>query len=200
MLLFSTILDINDSLTPDNFVKLVIEWNQGSPHPENIIPNIKWNGEKSITYGTDKLWLAIEEYQKENIIAVRYEKIEDDGVIWDTDYVMNFNEMRLAIRLDRSYLESALNMNPNFSTPFFIKLLIEHNYIKKDNSIPVLDMSIVIDNDNIKLLVDVINGNINHRMPIVYVSKTYHGENPVDINLLARRLKGVAHILVQKGG
>lgn len=30
MLLFSTILDINDSLTKDKFIELVIKWNQGS--------------------------------------------------------------------------------------------------------------------------------------------------------------------------
>ncbi|EMC57613.1 hypothetical protein SMU109_06101 [Streptococcus mutans OMZ175] len=40
MLLFSTILDINKSMTKDKFIELVINWNQGSPHEDNIIPNI----------------------------------------------------------------------------------------------------------------------------------------------------------------
>ena len=47
MLLFSTILDIKDSLTKDEFIKLVIEWNQGSPHASNVIPGIVWNGHYS---------------------------------------------------------------------------------------------------------------------------------------------------------
>ena len=40
MLLFSTLLDINDTLTKDAFIKLVIEWNQGSPHANNVISGI----------------------------------------------------------------------------------------------------------------------------------------------------------------
>ena len=37
MLLFSTLLEINDTMTKDSFIQLVLEWNQGSPHEENII-------------------------------------------------------------------------------------------------------------------------------------------------------------------
>lgn len=50
MLLFSTLLEINESMTKDAFIKLVIEWNQGSPHKENVIADIKWNGERNIRY------------------------------------------------------------------------------------------------------------------------------------------------------
>ena len=109
MLLFSTILDINSTLTKDDFIRLVIKWNQGSPHTKNIIPDIVWNGERNIRFGEDGRWLAIEEYRNQDIIAVRYEKREDDGTIWDTDYVMNFSSMKLAVRLDRSYTADALD-------------------------------------------------------------------------------------------
>lgn len=77
-------------------------------------------------YGTENLWLAIEEYRNKNTVAIRYEKIESDGVVWDTDYVMNFDDMKMSIRLDRSFLEEALTMDAAFSTPHFITLLIEH--------------------------------------------------------------------------
>ena len=76
-------------------------------------------------YGNEKLWIDIEEYRNKNIIAVRFEKIEEDGAVWDTDYVMNFQDMKMSIRLDRSYLEEALTIDPKFSTPHFITLLIE---------------------------------------------------------------------------
>ena len=55
MLLFSALLEINDSMSKDAFVKLVIEWNQGSPHHENRIPGIQWNGKYNIRYGSDTL-------------------------------------------------------------------------------------------------------------------------------------------------
>ena len=58
-------------MTKDSFIELVLEWNQGSPHENNIIKNIEWRGERNVRYGNDNLWLAIEEHSNQNIIAVR---------------------------------------------------------------------------------------------------------------------------------
>ena len=138
MLLFSTVLAINDTLTHDKFIELVIEWNQKSLHTENIIPNLVWSGERNIRFGDDGLWMDIQEYRNENIIAVRCEKIVEDGVIWDTDYVMNFDEMKMSIQLDRSFTEDALVISEQFSTPHFITMLIENGYLADDGVLPVL--------------------------------------------------------------
>ena len=134
-------------MSKDDFIRLAIEWNQGSPHKENVIPGLVWNGERNIRYGDDSLWLAIEEYRNQNTIAIRYEKTETDGVVWDTDYVMNFNDMKMSVRLDRSYLESALTVESGFSTPHFISLLVEKGYIKDDNNLPVSNRPVIIDKD-----------------------------------------------------
>ena len=198
MLLFSTVLDVEKSLTKEDFIKLVLEWNQGSPHESNVIKGINWNGERNIRYGNKKLWIDIEEYRNKNIIAVRFEKVEEDGAVWDTDYVMNFQDMKMSIRLDRSYLEEALMIDSKFSTPHFITLLIERGYLKKDGLLDVLRKPVFIDYDNIQILSDIITGETTYRLPIVYISKTYYDENPVNVNLLAGKLKGVAHVLVQE--
>ncbi len=120
-------------------------------------------------------------------------------MVWDTDYVMNFNDMRMSIQLDRSYLEEPLAVDPTFSTPHFITLLIEHGYLKDDGILPMLRKPIFIKADNVDLLTDVINGTSRYRLPVVYISKTYYGEDPVDIWKLSGRLKGVAHVLVEEG-
>lgn len=198
MLLFSTLLDINKTMTKDAFIKLVLEWNQGSPHENNIIQGIDWNGEKNIRYGDSNLWMDIEEYRNQNIIAVRYEKREEDGAVWDTDYVMNFNSMKLAVRLDRSFMAEALTVDPKFSTPHFITLLIEKGYIKKDRNLSVLKIPTMINDSNIEMLADIINGKTRYRLPVVYISKTFYDEDPVNTGLLASKLKGVAHVLVQE--
>ncbi len=197
MLLFSTVLKIDESLTKEKFIELVIEWNQNSPYPENIIEDIEWNGEKNVRFGKDNLWLDITEYSDKNIIAVRYEKIENDGVVWDTDYIMNFDDMKMSIQLDRSYKEEALIMDSKFSTPHFITMLIYNKYIKNDGELPVLRDPILVDEKNIEILKDIINGNAKYNLPIVYVSKTTCNNDPVDVKWLASRLKGVAHVLVE---
>lgn len=73
MLLFSTILEIENKLTKDDFIRLVIEWNQNG-HPSSVIADIEWNGERNIRFGDANKWLETQEYRNKNIIAVRYEK------------------------------------------------------------------------------------------------------------------------------
>lgn len=77
---------------------------------------------------------------------------------------MNFNDMRMSIQLDRSYLEEALAVDPTFSTPHFITLLIEHGYLKDDGILPMLRKPIFIKADNVDLLTDVINGTSRYRL------------------------------------
>ena len=48
MLLYSTLLEINVTLTKDAFIQSVIDWNLGSPHKENIIQGIEWHGQRNI--------------------------------------------------------------------------------------------------------------------------------------------------------
>ena len=182
----------------DDFIRLVIEWNQGSPHPSNVINGIEWNGERNVRYGNDKLWLDIEEYRNQNIIAVRYEKKEYDGSVWDTDYVMNFTSMKMSVRLDRSYTQEALSTDHNFSTPHFITLLIKRGYLKDDGDLPVLHTPITIDGNDLNLISEIVTGKKKYNLPVVYISRTYYDEDPVNVGVLASRLKGVAHVLSQK--
>lgn len=198
MLLFSTMLSINHKMTKEKFIRLVLEWNQGSIHENNIIHGIEWKGEQNIRYGDDNLWLDIEEHASKNIIAVRYEKREADGIIWDTDYVMNFNTFMMAIRLDRSYTADALEEDGEFSTPHFITLLIEKGYLEEDDDLAVLRTPDIITKERIPQVAKIINGEKRYRLPIVYVSRTYANEDPVNVELLSSRLKGAAHVLVQE--
>lgn len=148
MLLFSTTLDMQDHVTPDDFIKLVLEWNEGSKYADNRVTGIDWHGERNVRYGDAGLWMEFVEYPEQGILAVRHEKITKDGVAWDSDFIMNTVEKRIAIQLDRTYSEDALVIDAAFSTPHFITLLIEHGFIKDDVDLPVLRTPIyVIDDD-----------------------------------------------------
>jgi len=67
MLVFSTILNINPTMTKPDFVRTVIQWVMTNPRPVNVIPGIEWNGSFNVRYGNDRLWLEILEYAKANI-------------------------------------------------------------------------------------------------------------------------------------
>lgn len=198
MILFSTILKINDSLTKDAFVQLVLEWNKTSKYKENCVPDVNWNGEYNKKFGNDKLSLEFAYYSEKQIMAVRHEKITDDAVVWDTDYVVNFEEKCIAIRLERTYREDALVMNGKFSTPHFITLLIEGGYLAEDYNLPVLRTPTVITDEYLAIVSDVVEHKTEYQLPVIYVSKTLDGQEVLDTKWMASRLKGAAHVLVEK--
>lgn len=197
MLLFSTILDIHDNYVPEDFIRLVLNWNEQSSHPENIVRGIDWRGERNIRFGTKDLWLEILDYPEKDIVAVRHEKKAKDGVIWDSDFIMNFRDHRISIRLDRTYSEEALKIDAAFSTPHFITLLIEKGWLKSDENIPVLREPLYVSDENIALMESIFQRTTEYRLPVVYVTKAGDGTDPVDVKWLASRLKGAAHVLVE---
>lgn len=198
MILFSTMLKINDSMTKDVFVQLVLEWNKTSKYKENSVPGVNWTGEYSKKFGNDKLSLEFACYAEKQIIAVRHEKITDDAVVWDTDFVVNFEEKCIAIRLDRTYREDALIMDEKFSTPHFITLLIEGGYLAEDYNLPVLRTPTVITDEDLAIVSDVVEQKKEYQLPVIYVAKTLDGQEVLDTKWMASRLKGAAHVLVEK--
>lgn len=198
MLMYSTVLDIDESLTRDDFIRLVIEWNQSSPHQDCVIPDLKWSGQGNIRYGDGSLWLGIEEYRNQNTVAIRYEMTNAEGVVWDTDFIMNFDEMRMAIQLDRSLTEGAQVEDYRFSVPYFVTLLIEKGYLKDDNGLPVLRDSIDITSDNVGLIASIVNHERQFNLPVIYISKTSTNHALVNVDKLCSSLKGVAHVLLEQ--
>ncbi len=190
MILFSTILNITDSLTKDAFVDLVLEWNRTSKYIENVVPNVDLNGSYSGKFGDAKLSLEFVDDPEKDLMAVRHEKVTADAVVWDTDYVVNFGEKKISIRLDRTYSEDALVMNGAFSTPHFITLLIEGGYLADDQDLPVLRTPMSFAGD-----METLSG--KYRLPVVYVTKTADGQDAIDTSWLASKLKGAAHVLVE---
>ena len=196
MLVYSTLLDIRPSLTKEGFIDLVLRWHKGSPHKDLIIPGIDWNGEKKARYGHEGLWIDIEEHG--DIIAVRLEQAGRDGSLWDTDFVMNSAERKLAIQLDRSYREGAQFIDTGYSAPYFISMLIDEGYLETDDGLPVLYKPEFIRQENLRQALRVINCRSQCRLPVVYVSKTVRNTDPLNIWELAKKLRGAAHVLVQE--
>ena len=77
-------------------------------------------------------------------------------------------------------------------------MLIEEGFVVPDNGLEVSFVSTNINEGNVKLLAQIINSEIKFSLPVVYVSKTYDNKDPLDVDRLARYLRGVAHVLVQE--
>lgn len=196
MLLYSTILNTTPSLTKEKLIRLVIDWNQSSPHTENIIPDLQWNGETNIRFGREGLSLDITEL--DDILALRYEKKEADGAIWDTDFILNTGERKISIRLDRTYTNDAAMEDLKFATPYFVHFLIEGGYLEKDGLLSIDDRPYRIEEKTISILADIVNRKTKYGYPVIYVSRQFNDYTPVDVGKLSKRLKGVAHVLYEE--
>lgn len=197
MLLFSTVLDVLNTLTPDQFIQLVFEWNENSTHDANRVKDVRWSGEHTIRYGTPDLWLEFVEHPERSVLAVRHEKITEDGVVWDSDFILDYEKNQISIQLDRTYSEEALSIDAAFSTPHFITLLIEHGYLKDDQDLPVLRTPVYVSDSDSALISKVCSNTGGYKLPVVYVSKTAENGDPLSVSWLASRLKGAAHVLVE---
>lgn len=198
MLIFSTRLSVNDKLTKDEFIKLVIEWNNTSKYEANIIPGICWNGEYTVSYSHRNLSLDFIEYPDKAILAARYVKRTEEGITWNSDYILNLEEKKICIQLDRSYSENSIFNDQSFSTPHFISMLIERGYLDTDNGLMVMRKPVSVDMESVQLFSNMLFGGNPYSLPIVYVSKTLHNKFAVDVIELTYRLKGVAHVVVAK--
>ncbi|MBR6382211.1 MAG: hypothetical protein IKS07_11145 [Lachnospiraceae bacterium] len=197
MILFSTVLKTKETFTPEEFARTILEWNTSIPHEENRIGGICWKGDWNAGFGEEGRSLQFAHLPKERIYAARYEKRADDGAVWDTDYIADFAAHTVSVRLERSYLENSPIFQEDFSTPYYIKTLITGGYLEADGDLSVDYRPRIVTGEDRELLLGILKGRIWYALPIVYITRLPDGELPVDAVLLAHKLKGAAHVLVE---
>lgn len=194
MLIYSAKFPVRKNFVKEEFIRLTIEWNQKSPYDK--MSGIEWNEKLcNLRWQDNNKELMIDDLPESNVIASRFKKEDEFGVVWTTDFVLNYKEHMLVIYLDRETTESTINFTPTFSPPYFLKLVIRRGFAGKDKDLDVLDKAHTINLDNISIIEKIILRKERYSLPIVYVTKTGAGNYPLDIDDLARSLQGVAHVL-----
>ncbi|MBQ8821920.1 MAG: hypothetical protein IJZ82_04705 [Lachnospiraceae bacterium] len=196
MQIYSTLFPVTDALTKDGLIDLVIEWNQGSPH--NKINNINWDRtNRNVKFEDGNLSLTIEELRVYEIIAIRFHQLDENNVIWTTDIVVDFSKKIFSIKLDRETTMDTKEFVPQFKPPVIVNMLLERGYVGNDVNLQIIDKPIVINKHNYSVIEDVICRRIIYSMPVIYVTKSW-GKYLLNVQELAYRLRGVAHVLVEE--
>lgn len=196
MQIYSAIFPVKESLTQDDLIELVIEWNQGSPY--NKISNLKWDGKKrNLKFEEKNLTLSIEEIRAYNIIAIRFHQLDEKNIIWNTDIVVNFNTHIFSIKLDRETTADTVGFIPKFKPPILVNMLLARGYVGFDNGIQISEAPILITENNYKIIEDIICRRKICTMPVIYVTKSW-GRYPLRVKELAYRLRGVAHVFMEE--
>ena len=196
MLIFSTRLPVKDTLTKGKFFELVIRWNQDSPH--HRIDGIEWDGGYRHRWGDMKNMLEITEY---NDVAAAHFVQNEHGVHWTTEFILHTEWREIGIYLSREATENTVYFHKEFKPPYFLKLLMRENVLGSDGGLAISEypQSFGAAADERKVLAQLcLEDDSAFRLPVVYLTREWFIEHcVVDEGVLARRLCGVAHVLVE---
>ena len=196
MLIFSTRLPVKDTLTKGKFFELVIRWNQDSPH--HRIDGIEWDGGYRHRWGDMKNMLEITEY---NDVAAAHFVQSEHGVHWTTEFILHTERREIGIYLSREATENTVYFHKEFKPPYFLKLLMRENVLGSDGGLAISEypQAFGAAADERKGLAQLcLEDDSAFRLPVVYLTREWFTEHcVVDEGVLARRLCGVAHVLVE---
>ena len=196
MLIFSTRLPVKDTLTKEKFFELVVRWNQDSPH--HRIDGIEWDGGYRHRWGDMKNMLEITEY---NDVAAAHFVQSEHGVHWTTEFILHTERREIGIYLSREATENTIYFHKEFKPPYFLKLLMRENVLGSDGGLAISEYphSFGATADEQQVLTQLCLEDAGaFRLPVVYLTRDWFTEHcVVDEGELARRLCGVAHVLVE---
>ena len=170
MQIYSAMIPVKESFSKKEFVRLVLEWNQGSPCDR--MKGVNWDGESySLCWRDESRMLALEELPEKRIIAARFQKEDIYGMIWTTDLILNLEEKRLSVRLDQETTERTSSFFYHFSPPYFIRMVIRKGYAGMDGRLPVTGEPVALGIGEKELAEAVLLGKEHFQLPVVYVTK-----------------------------
>lgn len=194
MVSYTTKFPVSHLFDKNEFIKTVIKWNQGSKFDK--IENLVWDEKDyECEWTQENVSLKFQEIKRESIIASRLRK-EDEHGVWFTDFVLNESQGSLAISVSLETTELTTDFFPTYYPPFFVKIVLLSEYAGSDNGIEVCNREHDI-NECMDFFKGAVAKTIVAKLPVVFVARTNEGNNPLNVNKLAFRLQGVAHVICE---
>lgn len=195
MLILSTKLIVNESLTNEIFTEMIIEWL--SDNHNYGFGTIEYNGELPWKVDCQKDHLEMMEYDK--ALTVRLVS-NSSGVIWTNDYVLTEvgGKRVVSVQLYSDTENMSVKMPERFNKPRIINQIIANGYGGIDGDIPVSDTPYEVSDENLDCIRNLIMKKSEYFMPVIYVTyPRYAIDQPVDYTEMAKNMSGVAHVVVE---
>ncbi len=197
--LFVTSIALKKELTKKEIYELIKKWIIDSPH--YAIKDISYQNEEYYEKRFENISIEIlNKYLLNNdYFAVRFKVIENDNE-WRTDCIFSKSKdnCKLAVKVS-CQKNSFSGQLPKVHKPHIIKMLIENKYCDEELPVRIEDEPFFLsDKDDVKCG-KIMTGELNTPLPVVYVSIDSYCKNKywVDLNKLAIKLSGIAHVLVE---
>ncbi len=198
MLIYSTKIPVSDSFDKDQFIEIVLKWNEGSKYDRFV--NASWDRNSyNLSFDDGDKKLEIDDFVEKGIIASRLQK-EDENGIWTTEFILNYSERTIVICLTREITESTISFLPNYYPPYFVKMIVWNEYAGLDKDLTVQNSAIDYSMENCNDLVRIFKKESKYCLPVIFVTQNGDGTYPLNVDDLAFRLQAVAHVIKEADG
>ncbi len=196
--LFISKIKLKEEVTQEDVWELIVQWLKGSQHYGISKVQHYSEGYSEQILNLKKLSVLSTKYDDENILACRFVNKEDNN-IWYTSIIFSdkTNNKSICIKLSCESSNYAA-MLPKLHKPHIIKMLFDYGYCYESGIVPIIDKPIKLRDSDVDLCAKILNGKVETDLPVVFVSyDTYVPGYDVNIEKLAIKLSGVAHVLVE---
>lgn len=200
MLVFSTKLPLKANVTQEICLKTFADWIIKSPHYPIQDITYDFNSHEDFDFSEDGITVSFRHYKNEHIelSACRLENRETCAVWFNDCIFLNENGSKtLLVQLNCNRTNFDVTL-PSVHKPYIIRKFVEGGFCRDDADIPVVDIPLEVESGYYDTCVQIMRGEHNCSMPVVYVSSDYRNKTVINPNYLARQLSGVAHVFVER--
>lgn len=201
MLSFATDFPVRAGTTAADFLAVVQEWISGSPHTEfsaPVLEAINSPGRVSLNAGTESVLSLRVDQLGGSASSVRYHR-EDGQLHWTSLVTFSGGPELTPVVAIRVFCEAANPsvVVPSAKKPVFVRLIFDRLGGGLDDQLQVDEEPRTVGAQDLPAVISFITGKGQNRLPVVYVSSGFNGHPKVDPVKLARKLAGMAHVLVE---
>jgi len=200
--IFATEFPVTREITNSEFAASAIAWIRGiskSTVLQNFEGKEQYDDDFFLEAGSGET-LQFKSYEDSAIraLGVRHELPDLIGRVWRTECVVSHCDAGSFLRVRGQCLlndSSATVMTPK--KPFFITQAIEDGWGSNDGDFAVSNTPFHLNDTNLGLASEVVKGEQECLLPCVYVSRGNDNTLSLDADVLARKLAGLAHVVVE---
>lgn len=201
MINFFTEFPIDSSKTVGDVLRLACDSIESSPHSKiqkGALLELPDEGEAEFVQEHERVLVASSRGTGFEIGGVRYVLVEKNALEWAITTVCLKTPDRhfISVRVSCDALSTAIRL-PAPRKPYFIGQVIAKLGGGMDGSIPVTDQPFFLNEEEVSVAAALILGTAENRLPIVYVSSDFDGSYIVSPKRLAKKLAGMAHVVVE---
>lgn len=195
MLVFRNEMPVVISKNPKDFFALIVDWIKGSPHTKFDQNDFEYFELGYIENGDKTESLEKKSFSSSNadVCGARYSRYEDNQT-WDTYVVFNIKKSLLSIEI-RCEAANIGSILPKVHPPHILRQLI--SWGGTDGKLQLLSSAHNLSQCDVWKAKEIIQGGFTCRKPVVYLSATSGNTHVVNPSLLAKKIFGLAHVVVE---